>query len=444
VGYHLEHATGYLTELGRPDSAMAERAAARLATAGRRANDRQDYRTAASLLSRAAELVRPIRLDLSLELEAAWTSGDYDPQNAAHAAEAAAGRAEAEGDSSGAMLGRALSLFLQMAGGERVTIDEQAELLRAALLFEEQRNDPRRLALLWELRAFIGNFLMRNEDDFEASMRARHYFRLAGDFRADSHVEWALILGPRPADEALRMVDELAAGRPAGAVDLPRAALLAMLGRFDEAWPLAEARSDHLREVAGGSFQDEASGYLWLIATIEGDRERACGHNAELVEGFGAASVGATFKTMLARDLCYLGRFEEAEPLLRRAQAVPPRASMRVMGPAVEALLLAERGELEHALTQARTAVAAGEAETDSPWLQGFAYEDLVTVLIRAGRIDETRDALARSLALWERKGCLPCAARVRAQLDALGTVGLAELGDDEAVADIELGQGQQ
>jgi hypothetical protein len=216
------------------------------------------------------------------------------------------------------------------------------------------------------------------------------------------------------------MLDELAAGRPVGAMDLPRAALLAMLGRFDEAWPLAEARSNHLREVTGDSFVESGSGYLSLIATIEGDRERSRGHNAELVEGARHGSVAASF-TMLARDLCYLGRCEEAEPLLRRAQAVPPRASVRVMGPAVEALLLAERGELEHTVTLARTAVATGEAETDSPWIQGWAYEDLVTVLMRAGRIDQTRDALERSLALWERKGCLPCAARVRAQLDALG-----------------------
>ena len=62
-----------------------------------------------------------------------------------------------------------------------------------------------------------------------------------------------MILGPRAADEALRILDELASGRPPGDGDLARAVLLAMLGRFDEAWPLAEARSAHLREVTGGA-----------------------------------------------------------------------------------------------------------------------------------------------------------------------------------------------
>src|SRR4029079_16148426 len=57
VGYHLGQTARYQAELGQPDPELADRAAARLATAGRRAIDRQDYRTGAALLTRAAELV---------------------------------------------------------------------------------------------------------------------------------------------------------------------------------------------------------------------------------------------------------------------------------------------------------------------------------------------------------------------------------------------------
>ena len=74
-------------------------------------------------------------------------------------------------------------------------------------------------------------------------------------------LDWSLILGQRPADEVMRTLDDLAALRRVGAVDLPRAALLAMLGHFDEAWPLAEARSNHLREISGNSVQE---GHLYL------------------------------------------------------------------------------------------------------------------------------------------------------------------------------------
>ena len=419
VGHHLEQAVRYRADLGQPDPALAGRAVARLAGAGRRAKDRMDFRTASGLLNRAAELVRPHRLDLALELEAAWVDGDYEPRAAAQAADAASERAEAAGDRSGAMLGRALALLVRTGSGDQPTPDEQEELLRAALPGEEELGDPRRLALLWDVRAHLANFRMRNDDDVDASLRALHFYRLAGDSPPLERLEWPLIIGPRPVDEVMRTLDELEAWRPAGSTGLPRAALLAMAGRFDEAWPLAEAQASHLREVTSDSFVSSA--YLWLIATIEGDRERAARHNAELVDGMIFSSVGATFKTMLARDLCYLGRFEEAESLFQQARAVPPRASMRVMGPAVEALLLAESGELEESITLARAAVATAETETDSPWFQGWAYEDLVTVLVRAGRADEAREALERSLALWERKGCLPCAARARAQLDALG-----------------------
>ena len=49
-----------------------------------------------------------------------------------------------------------------------------------------------------------------------------------------------------------------------------------------------------------------------------------------------------------------------------------------------------------------------------------MAGEDLATVLERAGRIDEAREALERSLGIWRRKGCPPCAERVREQIQSL------------------------
>ena len=72
VGYHLEQASRYRAQLGQPDADSADRAAARLTAAGNRAIDRQDYRGGAALLIAAAELVRPHRTDVILELESAW------------------------------------------------------------------------------------------------------------------------------------------------------------------------------------------------------------------------------------------------------------------------------------------------------------------------------------------------------------------------------------
>jgi tetratricopeptide (TPR) repeat protein len=193
-----------------------------------------------------------------------------------------------------------------------------------------------------------------------------------------------------------------------------------MLGRSDEAWPIAEARSDHLREVTGGLW---AGAHLATIATIEGDRQRACHLLAELLDALppGSDGVAATWRLPLARDLCYLGRFDEAETELRQARAVAEGPVERAMAPAVEALLLAARDELEQAEALARAGVASAETETDNPWLQGWGYEDLATVLERGGRIEEAREALEHALAIWGRKRCLPYVARIRAQIDSLG-----------------------
>ena len=418
VGYHLEQAVRYNAELGTPDLHLADRAAARLGAAGRRALDRED-RAGGALLARAAELVRPHRLDLVLELESAYASVDRNTR--AERAEAAAERAEAEGDDSGATLGRALGLFLRSAAGEPDAIEEVIALCRAALPHEEERGDPRRLALLWELLGAAANFHQQWDDQVEASLQAFRYQRLAGYPVSNADVEWALISGPRPVAEALRLIDELAASRPPGSQDLSRAVFLAMLGRLDEARSLAEARSGHLREVTGNTPR-RALISLGMIAAIGGDRERDCRYRAAALELIADAPIAAaTSKGNLARELCYLGRFDEAERLLEEARAVPsPGSGIRVMATAAEALLLARRGELEQAERLARTAVATAETKTETVAWHAYTHEDLATVLHLAGRTDEAREELERAHETWERKGCLPRADWLRAQIDAL------------------------
>ena len=75
--------------------------------------------------------------------------------------------------------------------------------MQAALPLEEELGDPRRLALLWELRGYIANSGMRNEEDVEATLNALRYHRLAGDSPSDTHLERALILSRRPTEDAI-------------------------------------------------------------------------------------------------------------------------------------------------------------------------------------------------------------------------------------------------
>jgi hypothetical protein len=343
---------------------------------------------------------------------------DEDVPTAIETAEAITERAQAAGDHSGAMLARAMALQGRNFLGESDATDEVIALCRAALPLEEERGDPRRLTLLWEMLASAAEFHQQHDDTVEALVQALRYQRLAGYSRSETYLEWSLIIGPRPVDEAMQMMNEVAVWRPPGSQDGARAALLAMRGRFDEAWPLVEARASHLREMTGNTSRD-AYEDLGLVAAIEGDRERAAGYCAEMLEVLAIAAVpAATAKGRLARDLCHLGRFDEAERLLEEARAVPPPGSgVRVSAASAEALLLAHRGEFEQAEALARTAVATAETKTDNVWWQAQTLEDLAIVLERAGRIDGARAALGRALALWERKQCLPCAARVREQL---------------------------
>ena len=95
---------------------------------------------------------------------------------------------------------------------------------------------------------------------------------------------------------------------------------------------------------------------------------------------------------------------------------------------AAEALLLAHRGRLEQAETLARLAVTTAETRTDNIWWHASTHEDLATVLKRAGRIGEAREELEQALTIWERKGCLPCADRLRAQIASLGERNCATL----------------
>ena len=111
------------------------------------------------------------------------------------------------------------------------------------------------------------------------------------------------------------MIDELAELRPPGAGPAPG-------GPASDArplrrrWPLAEAADGHLRETRNNSAQD-GHGYLWADRDDRGDRERACRHNADMIEILGSGSVAAAFRSFLAGDLCYLGCFDGAESVLR-------------------------------------------------------------------------------------------------------------------------------
>src|SRR5581483_3434428 len=124
-----------------------------------------------------------------------------------------------------------------------------------------------------------------------------------------------------------------------------------------------------------------------------------------------------TYVCLLGRELCALGRFEEAEVLARRGRELSnDDPSDTHLWQQVQALVLAHHGEYQEAERVAREAVAGVEM-TDCLIFQGDAWCDLAEILAAAGREEEGAAALAEALDRYERKQNIPLARQVRERL---------------------------
>jgi class 3 adenylate cyclase len=425
LGYHLEQAARYKAELGEADPALAGRARERLAAAGRRALSRSDDRAAAALLARALDLVPAVGPDIHLELDLAAALQWIDTRRAATVAEAAAERAHAAGDETGEALARVVAAHHRgtIAGG---AADETEALARAALPLLEEAGDHAGLAHVWlALSLGVANARGRYEDMAHASEQALRHARMAG--RRDStlsHLPFALLAGPRPADEALRTLDlTLSAERSINPNPQPlliRANLVAMLGRFDEAWSIAFEANERLGELSG----PWGEGWLAAIATLAGDHEAAASYLRRLcdfLEERGQRAYLAAYAPALGRSLSALRRYDEAEPLGRLGCELAEEQDViaQALSRQVQALVHADRGEHAEAAALARKAVAITEQSDSLNW-QGDALCDLSEVLATAGDTEEAVTALEQAHDRYERKKNLAMVAQVRPKLEEL------------------------
>jgi ATP/maltotriose-dependent transcriptional regulator MalT len=300
-----------------------------------------------------------------------------------------------------------------------VGVDEVEDLARTALPLLE--GDHANLVSLFYVLGSVASFHGRFDEWAQAAEQSLHHARLAGE--RPSHLFSlgpALTLGPRPADEALRRMDALAPDSSHPLPLLNRAHLLAMLGHFEEAWQMATAANERLRELTGeGNDRVPAE-----IAEFAGDYEAAAHFMrrfCDLLEKQGNRSTLSTFAPWLGRYLCVRGRHNEAQPLAQLGRDLGDERDVltQVIWRQVQALVHASRGE--HALAEqlARAAVARAES-SDALNLQGAAYCDLAEVLAAAGRANEAAEALEQALERYERKKNLAMVAQVRPKLDSL------------------------
>ena len=417
VGYHLERASRYLEELGRANPDLALAAGDRLAAAGRRAAWRGDGRAEARLLERALELTRRSRLDVNLELDfAACHLGD--PRQAIAIAEQAAERAVEAGDSAGEALARAVAGLYRDQLDPRPP-DELESLALAALPLLEEAEDHAGLAHLWWILGFgVANPRGRFDDWLRASEESTRHARLAG-LQASNYPEVPLIYGPLPADVALGALED--ENRLSPWPCLCRAWLLAMLGRFDEAWSLADESYARFQEQSRNWIGDWA---MAEIASLAGDHELASRHLTAVcdwLEATGQPGFLSSYAPRLGLELCAVGRYEEAEQAAGRGRELGIEQDLwtQTLWRRVQARVHASRGENAEAERLAAEAAQIAE-QSDDLERQGDTLSDLAEVLVAAGRVDPALAALEQALDRYERKKNLTNAARARSRLDEL------------------------
>ncbi len=340
--------------------------------------------------------------------------------------EAAAVRAAAAGDETGAALARAMALFFRGFSGADTTDELETVLLDLRPRLEEI-DDHAGLAQVWYALGFgVANGRGRIDEWTNAAEQSYRHSRLAGRAaRPAGDLGITLIHGSRPADEALERLDRhLAESSRTSWLLLTRAWLLAMLERGAEVQEAVRAAKAMLRDPETVGFSE------WLYAEISAlggdhaDASRRLGLLCDWLEETQQYGFLPTYFSRHGRALCRIGRFEEAERCVERSRAVVKQLDGSDVGDyflsrQVMARVAAARGELAEAERLAREAVAGSE-DSDSLSDQSLALLDLAEVLATAGRLDEAAAELEQSLERAKRKKNLALARQVRERLAGL------------------------
>jgi class 3 adenylate cyclase/tetratricopeptide (TPR) repeat protein len=441
VGYHLQQAHRYLEELGAPageTGSLAERAAGFLASAGRRATVRGDYHTVARLLERALALGVPDpreRLQLQVELGIALHQTGRNAE------------AEALLDSTveaSTVLGeRGLAArALVHVSGQRlasypdVWAQEMIPLAEEAIRTFEALGDTLGLAEAGDLLGHALSRAGRFEESVAATECALAHARAAGatGLRRQS-ISWLgnrICMSPMPVLEAIGHLEGLLGSNrddPVLEAVIQRvlASQLAMGGRFDEARAHLEASTPILSEVnltyVWGVTRWRVSETLRLLgdeAAAEQDLIAVWLHFRD-TRSDRRSGRALNAAARLALLCCDQGRWEEAADYLTYGQEVdrlpaPPGHPEFPLRFAARARIAAHAGRHTKAVELARTAVELATALGDySPQTKAPAWLALAEVERAAGNQAEADRAVTRALEVYDRKGNIADAARVRA-----------------------------
>jgi class 3 adenylate cyclase/tetratricopeptide (TPR) repeat protein len=435
VGYHLEQAHGYRSQLDPGDPLLpklAMRAAEHLGDAGVGAMDRGDWGATRSLLRRARALLPPdsdARATLGPTLALALQeTGEMD--------EAAAVAAEAARASDPVVRARGVLAEVEL---QALGVGPEADRARArgaeAREVLEEAGDDLGLALYWRIVGYGFWARCRSEEAREALERALVYAQSADAER----IAWelhtlllsTLVLGPTPVSEGLpRAQYALESSREGSLRQAAAVRSVAILGAYEGR--VDEARQLHalgLETFRSAGLLVSAAGWSMSGSAIE---RRAGDPEAEervLREGYQALTA-LSDRYYLPTVAIYLAdaianRTLDADPEVdalcdvARERTISGDLVNFVGLDAVQAQMLARRGKLDDALALGRRAVEAVD-EMDFFDLRSKARLALAEVLVRAGDTDEVERLAHEVLAIYEAKGDITGGAWARGRLDDL------------------------
>ena len=434
VGYHLEQAYRCRIELG-PETdlsrAVAQRAAARLAASGVRADGRGDARAAVNLLDRAASLLpadAPVRIQLLPRLGRALREA-AQMERAESVLEEAVERGEAAGDPVLVALAavalievRFMAALVNRAEVVRV-IEQATDVFR---LHGEEAGLARALTLAGKLRFWAGEAAAAAAELEQAATHARSAGDRAVEAESLRYQCTALVMGPMPVEEAVARVDRMSS-RVLGNASLEmtvlyeRSRLEAVRGRFDAARAaLADAAAfaaDRGFEVLGAGRVATCAAFVALTMGDPAGAERAVRPACESLEAVGELGHLASAVPLLLEALHQLGRGEEALQLAERWRpdrlTVPEDVDAQVGWRMVCAKLVAVQGDVQEGERLAREAVDLA-TPTDYLDLRAEAFAALGEVLRRAGRPQDATAAYGEAIRLSDQKGSVVVADRLR------------------------------
>ncbi|HJV29289.1 MAG TPA: AAA family ATPase [Gaiellaceae bacterium] len=435
VGYHLEEAYRYGTELGTANPAVGDRAAERLAAAARAARMRQDVAATVNLLGRAVELVPvgALRRRLFAELGAALAQAG-ELARAHEALEEAAALARAAGDTHVEWLARVELAFLRVRREPEGAAEAALREGEAALAAREAESDHEVLAKAWGLIAEAHLLRSQALEQTRALERALQHAGQAGDLTLEVELVTRsavpIIFGSVPVEEGVRYVDGVL--EHLGDVPAVQAFALhvlghlrARMGQFDGAREAMDEWRRRFRELGQDANYAVTAACVWDVCSWAEDwagGEQALRESYDMLERMGEKSFLSTAASYLGEALYRQGRIDEAEAysaISEKLGASDDRvneAAWRIL----RAKTLSARGEFDRAEALAREAVEIA-AETDYFELAAGTWLDLAEILRAAGNA-EARTAAREALVLYERKGNVVGARRARAVVDAVAT----------------------